>query len=145
MRKSDPMQIILQLKLPAKLENLRYLVESVSRGAKEQGFDSEKVNDLSLATEEALVNIFSYAYQGDIGDVDLTCVVDDDNRFIVEIADCGVPFNGFSLGDPDTEADVAERKIGGLGVFLIKKFVDDVQYRRDTNKNILKLIILPTS
>ena len=64
-----------------------------------------------------------------------------DNHFIIEIIDSGIPFDMSSLSDPDVTADVDHRKIGGLGVFLIKKLKDEVRYRRENNQNILNLII----
>jgi anti-sigma regulatory factor (Ser/Thr protein kinase) len=46
-----------------------------------------------------------------------------------------------SLGEPDTTADISERKIGGLGIFLIRKLMDDVQYQHEGTKNVLSLIV----
>jgi serine/threonine-protein kinase RsbW len=60
---------------------------------------------------------------------------------IIEIIDSGVPFDVTSLTDPDLTADVGERKIGGLGIFLVKKMVDEVKYRREIDRNILTLTI----
>ncbi|RLA88154.1 MAG: hypothetical protein DRG34_04805 [Deltaproteobacteria bacterium] len=50
-------------------------------------------------------------------------------------------FDVLSIGEPDLIDDIDERKVGGLGVFIIKELVEDVQYRREDNKNILKLVI----
>jgi anti-sigma regulatory factor (Ser/Thr protein kinase) len=63
------------------------------------------------------------------------------NRLIIEIIDSGIPFDITSLPDPNITADADQRKIGGLGAFLIKKMVDEVRYRRENNRNILSLII----
>jgi anti-sigma regulatory factor (Ser/Thr protein kinase) len=60
---------------------------------------------------------------------------------IIEIIDSGMPFDMTSLPNPDITSDISERKIGGVGVFLIKKMVDEVQYRRENDQNILSLII----
>jgi anti-sigma regulatory factor (Ser/Thr protein kinase) len=112
----------------------------VSKSAEDGGMNAKRITELEVATEEALVNIVSYAYQEDIGDVEVTCMLDDDNRFIIEIEDTGVPFDILSLGEPDLTNDIAERKVGGLGVFVIKELMDDVQYLREDDKNILRLI-----
>jgi anti-sigma regulatory factor (Ser/Thr protein kinase) len=135
------MRLLSQLKLPAEISNLRKFTELVSRCAEEQGFNSERITEIGVATEEALVNICNYAYQGETGDVQVTCMLDDENRFIIEIEDAGIPFDVLSIGEPDLIDDIDERKIGGLGVFIIKELVEDVQYRREDNKNILKLAI----
>ena len=134
------MRLLSKLKLPARLSNLREFVELVSKCAEDQGLSSEKVTDIGVATEEALVNICNYAYQGKIGEVKVTCMVDDENRFIIEIEDRGIPFDAKLLEDPNLTPDIDQRQVGGLGVFIIKELMDDVQYRREEDKNILILV-----
>jgi len=134
------MRLLSKLKLPAKLSNLRKFVQLVSKCAEDLGLNSEKITDIGVATEEALVNICNYAYQGKTGEVKVSCILDDENRFIVEIEDRGIPFDVKVLDDPDLTPDIIERKVGGLGVFIIKELMDDVQYRREGDKNILRII-----
>jgi len=134
-------KIIARIKLPAQIEYLQKFIDFVSTCSREQGSEKKRVYEIELATEEALVNIFNYAYKETNGDVEITCKLDDGKRFIIEIVDTGIPFNILSVEAPDTTADVSERRIGGLGVFLIKEFMDEVQYRHEGNKNILSLII----
>ena len=134
------MRHLSKLKLPAKLSNLRKFIDLVSKCADDLGLNSEKVTDIGVATEEVLVNICNYAYQDNIGEVKVTCMVDDENRFIIEIEDRGIPFDVRLLEDPDLTPDIDQRQVGGLGVFIIKELMDDVQYRREGDKNILTLI-----
>ena len=134
------MRILLNLKLPARLENLGRWTEAVSECAREQGFDQKKTGRIELALEEALVNICNYSYPEEPGDAEVSCK-QDNSRFIIEIIDSGNPFDMTSLPAPDLPSSIEERKIGGLGIFLIKKMVDDVRYRREGNFNILKLTI----
>lgn len=135
------MKIYDRIKLPARLEYLHKFIDFVATCSREQGFKKKRVHEIELATEEALVNIFDYAYKENNGDVEIICKLDDNKRFIIEIIDTGVPFNVLSVASPDTTADISERHLGGLGVFLIKKFTDAIQYRHENNKNILSLII----
>ena len=135
------MPLIKKIKLPARIENLERLIELVSGCAKEKGFTSKIIKEIELATEEALVNIFNYAYPEHAGDVEVRCKMDDDTRFIIEILDTGIPFNIHSISEPDLTENISNRKIGGLGIFLMRKMVDEVQYRRDEENNILTLII----
>jgi anti-sigma regulatory factor (Ser/Thr protein kinase) len=135
------MRLLSQLKLPAEISNLRKFIELVSRCAEEQGFSPERIIEIGVATEEALVNVCNYAYQDGNGDVKVSCTLDDENRFVIEIEDAGIPFDVLSIGEPDLIDDIDERKVGGLGVFIIKELVEDLQYRREDNKNILKLVI----
>jgi len=134
------MQILFNLKLPARLENLQRLMESVSNCARAQDFDQKKIQEIELAVEEALVNIFNYAYPDAPGEVEVNCRADHDH-FTIEIIDSGIPFDITSLPNPDFTADVDDRKIGGLGIFLIKRVMDEVRYRRENDRNILNLII----
>lgn len=138
------MHIPSRIKLQAKLENLEHFIDFVSVCANKQEVDKKRIVEIEISTEEALVNIFNYAYRDIEGDVEVICKSDDD-KFIIEIEDSGVPFNLLSLKEPDTSLDISERKIGGLGIFLIKKLMTDVQYRREENKNVLTLIASKTN
>ena len=134
------MAVLTSLKVSTKMENLGRLIESVSGCAKAQGFDQERISKIELATEEALVNIVRYAYPEGPGDVEMICQVDR-GRFIIEIIDSGIPFDVTAMPDPDVTAGIEERELGGLGIFLIRRMMDEVRYRREDNRNILTLII----
>ena len=135
------MDLLLQLKLSAILKNLTQFMESVSNCAREQGFDPKKVTQIELVLEEALVNVINYAYPDKDGDVQVICSLDEENRFVIEITDWGEPFNVLSLDEPDITSDVSDRKVGGLGVFMIRSLMDDVKYRFEEDKNILILFV----
>lgn len=130
-----------KIKVPARIEYLERLIQFVSHWAREQGFTQKRITETELATEEALINIFNYAYPEDTGEVEVRCGQDDNNRLIIEIVDTGISFSVLSVPEPGLTADISKRKTGGLGVFLIRKMVDEVQYRREKDKNILTLII----
>jgi len=136
------MKIYARIKLPAHLEYLQKFINFVATCSREHGFKKKRVHEIELATEEALVNIFNYSYKEKKGDVEIICKLDDTNRFIIEIVDTGIPFNVLSVSAPDISADISERQLGGLGVHLIKNFMDEVHYRHEGNKNILNLIIV---
>ena len=135
-----PMQILLHIKLPATLDNLERWREAVSECARQQGFDQKKVIKIELALEEALVNICNYSYPEEPRHAEVNCKRDN-SRFIIEIIDSEIPFDLTSLPAPDLASSIEKRKIGGLGIFLIKKMVDEVKYHREGNFNILKLTI----
>jgi serine/threonine-protein kinase RsbW len=119
------MKALLNIRSPATLKNLEKLVESVSDCASEQGFDQKRILEIQLATEEALVNISNYSYPEKSGEVEINCKLEKD-RFVIEIIDSGVPFDMTALPDPDITADVDDRKVGGLGVFLMKKVMERI-------------------
>ena len=135
------MKVLSQIKIPARLEYLQKSMDLISSCARDQGFNQNKIIEIELAAEEALVNIFKYAYKTREGDVEIICGLDNNENFILEISDTGEPFNVLSVADPDITADISERQIGGLGVFLMKKLTESVQYRYEGDKNILSLIV----
>ena len=129
-----------KIRLAAKLENLEKIVQFVSSYAEKGGFTEKRIQELELATEEAVVNIMKYAYPEDTGAVEVSCGVDENDRMIVEIVDTGTPFNPLSQSKPNLTGDISERKVGGLGIFFIRKMMDDVEYRHENGKNILTLV-----
>ncbi len=129
-----------QIELPASIENLGPFMSFVNECSLECGFDNKRLMEIELATEEALVNIFSYAYPEGEGQVEMKCSFEEEKRFVIEIRDRGIPFDVLSRPDPDITAEVAERKIGGLGIFFIKKVADEARYDRDGDVNILTII-----
>ncbi len=134
------MRNLLDIKLPAKLGNLGRWMEAVSECVRGQGFDQKTIDKIQLALEEALVNICNYAYPEEPGSAEVSCK-QDNSRFIIEIIDSGIPFDMTSMPAPDLPSSIEKRKIGGLGIFLIKKMVDEVNYRREGSFNILNLTI----
>ena len=134
------MKPLLQIRLAAKLENLATLIQSLKACAREQEIGENRVPAIELGVEEAFVNICKYAYPNKEGNVEINCSLDDD-RFVIEIIDEGIPFDINSLRDPDITEDLSRRRIGGLGVFFMKKMADDIQSRREGDRNILAIVI----
>jgi anti-sigma regulatory factor (Ser/Thr protein kinase) len=131
---------VAKIQLPAKFENLEKVQQFVSSFAEKRGFTQKRIKALELATEEVVVNIIRYAYPEDSGTVEVSCGVDENDRIIIEIMDTGTPFNPLSQSKPNLSDDIAERKIGGLGIFFIRMMMDQVKYRHENGKNILTLI-----
>lgn len=129
-----------EIKSAAKIEHLENLIEFVASHAEMAGFTVNRINEIELAAEEVLVNIFQYAYPGTDGDVGIECRIEDDVRLVLVISDNGTPFNILEVPDPDVTADISDREIGGLGVFFVKEMVDEARYRRKGNSNILTLV-----
>ncbi|MFH1491174.1 MAG: ATP-binding protein [Pseudomonadota bacterium] len=131
-----------QITCPANLDHLADLLLLVSSLAKKMGFAEERIQEIELAAEEALVNIFNYSYPDGSGDVEVKCRTGSGTSMIVEIQDGGIPFNLLSIKEPDLTADISERKIGGLGIFLIKRMANEVRYQRRDDRNILTLVFM---
>jgi serine/threonine-protein kinase RsbW len=129
--------------LPATMENTRRLVQFVSGCTRQRGYPDARTKEIEVAAEEALVNICRYAYPGEAGDIELRCRRSGRDRLTIEIEDSGIPFDPLSQPDPELGPDIARRKVGGLGIFLIRKMVNEVRYRRDGGKNVLTFIVYP--
>ena len=91
---------------------------------------------ISVAVEEIFVNIASYAYPDTAGDADVT-IESTDNNIIISFEDSGVPFNPLDKEDPDVAAKAEGDSIGGLGIYMVKKTMDNVEYRYENHHNLL--------
>ncbi|MBI5100613.1 MAG: ATP-binding protein [Nitrospirae bacterium] len=131
-----------EIRVPARIENLHALIETITGCARQQGFDQKRIGEIDLSAEEALVNVISYAYGGGEGEVSVVCGLDDGGDLNVEISDSGAPFDILARDEPDTTSALDERQIGGLGIYLMKKLMDDVQYRRIEDRNVLTFRVL---
>jgi serine/threonine-protein kinase RsbW len=125
--------------MPARVESLHELLAFITAGAEKKGFSEDTINRIKLVAEEALVNVFVHAYGQSTGDVEVCCLGPEDQALMIEIRDTGVPFNPLERTEPDLQADLDERMIGGMGVFLVRKMTDQVTYRREGDSNILTL------
>jgi anti-sigma regulatory factor (Ser/Thr protein kinase) len=133
------MAVLTRLRMTAKLENLGRFIGALSDCAKTQGFEQEKISKIELAAEEALVNVFHYAYPEQPGDVEMICRLQG-KRLAIEIIDSGIPFDATAMPVPEVTDGDHEREPGGLGILLMKKVMDEVRYRREKDRNILTLI-----
>jgi serine/threonine-protein kinase RsbW len=124
----------------AKFEYLDEIREFVGAIARDGGFSDKDVYNIQLATDEAASNIIEHAYENITdGLLELSCGMRDDLMTIVLI-DHGESFDPSEIPLPDLKADLSDRKIGGLGIFLMRKLMDDVHYEVKPNKgNILTM------
>jgi len=126
------------IELDADLKNLSAFIALVDKNAVELNFDDSSIMQIELAVEEAIVNIITHAYPDKMGKIRFDCKIEE-NSMIMTIMDFGIPFDVLSKKDPDIDASIEEREVGGLGVFLIKKLMDNVIYQRSEEGNILIL------
>jgi anti-sigma regulatory factor (Ser/Thr protein kinase) len=116
------------------------MVEFIADCARALAFSEEKVGEVELTAEEAVVNVCAYAYPADTGELEICCAEGDGGRLIVEIVDSGDPYNPLEAEAPDLDAELSDRKIGGLGIFFMRQFTEAIQYRRADGKNRLSLV-----
>ena len=96
---------------------------------------------MCVAIEEVFVNVAHYAYGGGEGSVEFNISFEKETRKVVfQMIDSGVQFDPLKKADPDITLSAEERNIGGLGIFITKKTMDQVAYTYENGKNILTMI-----
>ena len=124
----------------AKFEYLDEIRDFVGKVARKGGFSEKDIYNIQLATDEAASNIIEHAYEGvSNGVLDLKCGIVGDGITIILI-DYGESFDPSAVPMPNLKADLSERKIGGLGIFLMRKLMDEVHYEpRKDGSNVLMM------
>ena len=119
------------------LQKVEAIVDEIS-GA--EGWQPDFEFKIRLVLDELCTNVVNYAHLDDL-DHDMTVTIEsDDDEVRVQIVDDGDSFNPLEdAPEPDTDSELVDRKVGGLGIHFVKTLVDDVRYWRDGNKNHLAL------
>lgn len=114
--------------LPGRYENLVRISKFIRQAAQDAGLDSFGIYSVETAVEEACSNIIEHAYGGE-GRGDIACSYSvDDVGLVIQLRDHGKPFNPESIPEPDVHAPLKRRHSHGLGVFIIRKWMDDVRF-----------------
>ncbi|MCF8361495.1 MAG: ATP-binding protein [Prolixibacteraceae bacterium] len=124
------------------IQQLPLLAEELEKMGEEWELDMPLVTNLNLVLEEAISNIVFYAYDDEREHEINIAAEKNDNKVVITITDDGKPFDPTKKETPDVSLSAEDRQIGGLGIFLIGKIMDTVQYKRENEKNILTLIKL---
>ena len=122
----------LELEIEAKPENLTVVADFIATAMRQLGTEQD-VFEVQTAVDEACTNVMLHAYSGKGGVISISCELQDKD-FIITIRDNGRPFDPDSVPPPDVEAALEERRVGGLGVHLMRKLMDDVSYAFDAEK-----------
>jgi serine/threonine-protein kinase RsbW len=135
--------VVVEKRFEAHVAVIPETIAFVAGHAREWDLHPQRLRQLELAVEEAVANICDYAYEVPPGEFTVR-MRPEASRFVVEIVDEGVPFDPLDVAAPDLRAGVADRPIGGLGILLVRRLMDEVSYRRDGTHNILTLVIKRT-
>lgn len=128
-----------QKKVNASTQNLSAVRDFVSSHAREQGFSTQQVADIQLAVDEAYTNIIKHAYNNDASQKVLINLEFDGDKMIVTLTDHGIAFDVQKYKKPDLKKQIQRKKRGGMGVYLMRKLMDDVSYQVKNQKNILRM------
>ena len=112
----------------ANFHNLDEIRDFVGESARQAGFSEKEIYSIQLAADEASTNIIEHAYAGiENGKIEIGCSITGGELKIV-MRDNGKSFDPSSVPEPNVKAELSERKIGGLGMYLMRKLMDDVVY-----------------
>ncbi len=126
--------------LKARKENIEPITEFIDRALEERGCPLRAQMQIRVAIDELVANISQYAYPEGTGEVTVSFDFDETTRTAeLTFTDSGIPYDPLKKEDPDVTLSAAERPIGGLGIFLVRKTMDAMQYRRENGKNILTI------
>ncbi len=130
-----------ELTLDAAVENLDQVLAFVDAELKAMECPAKTQMQIDVAVEELFVNIASYAYAPGTGSATLRVEPHSDpKRISITLIDSGMPYNPLARPDPDVTLPAEERQIGGLGVYMVKKSMDEVSYEYRNGKNVMTII-----
>ena len=129
-----------ELIVEAKLDNLAQVLQFVDSRLEEEDCPIGVQMKIDVAVEELFVNIASYAYAPGSGSATVRMEVEEDPKTVViTFVDCGVPYDPLAKEDPDVTLSINDREIGGLGIFMVKKSMDDMIYAYENGQNVLTI------
>ena len=129
-----------ELKIEATPQNLDSVIQFVDEQLEEYGCGMKQQMAIDLAVEELFVNIAHYAYNPDTGYASvLVDVIKDPLSVEITFIDNGRQYDPLAKDDPDITLPINKRKKGGLGIFMVKKSMDDIHYEYADGKNILTI------
>lgn len=138
---SNNKKFIKELVVKSSTDNLAQVRDFVQSAAQESGFSNDNIGKIVLAVDEACTNIIKHAYKySPAGEIYIGIKLEKE-KFIISIIDEGGHFNPDIIPEPDLQEYYKKRKVGGLGMYLMKKLMDEVKYTNlNANRNQVTLI-----
>lgn len=129
-----------KMTLTAEVNRLDDVLNFINAELEARDVPMKVIMQIDIAVEEIYVNIAHYAYNPAVGEAIVTIDVEEEPPCaVIRFMDGGTPYDPLSRQDPDVTLGVEERKIGGLGIYMVKKSMDDVTYAYENGQNILTI------
>ena len=129
-----------ELTIAATVENIETVTDFVNEQLESLDCPMKAQMQIDIAIDELFGNIAHYAYNPEIGQATVRVeVVEEPLSVVITFIDNGVPYDPLAKADPDTTLSAEERDIGGLGIYMVKKSMDDIAYEYKNGQNILKI------
>lgn len=129
-----------ELTIVATVENIGVVTEFVNEQLEAFGCPMKAQMQIDIAIDELFGNIAHYAYNPDVGEATVCVeVTEEPLAVVITFIDKGVPYDPLAKADPNITLSAEEREIGGLGIFMVKKTMDEITYEYKDGQNILKI------
>lgn len=128
-----------ELTIDATVENIEVVTDFINDQLEHVGCPQKIRVQIDIAIDELFGNIAHYAYNPEVGPATVTVEVTEDPAVIITFVDNGIPYDPLKKDDPDVTLSAEERDIGGLGIYMVKKTMDDIVYEYKEGKNILRV------
>ena len=129
-----------ELTVEAKIENIEAVTDFVNEQLEALDCPMKARMQIDIAIDELFGNIAHYAYNPEVGDATVRVeVVEDPLAVVITFIDKGVPYDPLAKADPDITLSAEDREVGGLGIFMVKKSMDEITYEYKDGQNVLKI------
>ena len=129
-----------KLKIPSDTENLEIIRKFVAGIARKVGFKNDDIHKIELAVDEACTNVIQHAYKNQKKQSIDIAIKLDFQKFSIVITDKGEGFNFQEIDIPKMDEYLAELRVGGLGIYLMKTLMDEVNYKKTNGKNQVRMV-----
>jgi serine/threonine-protein kinase RsbW len=121
------------------LSELEALCQHLKKFGQATGLSEAFITDVNICLDELLTNIVSYGFEDDLEHIIRFAMNLDNQVLTLSIEDDGIPFNPLEKKDPEVPADLIDVRIGGLGIHIVRKLMDDIRYKRKQGRNKLTM------
>ena len=129
-----------ELTIEAKIENIPEVTAFVDEQLEAHGCSMKAQMQIDIAIDELFSNIARYAYQSDTGSATVRVEIREDPlSVVITFIDNGIPYDPLKKEDPDVTLSAEERGIGGLGIYMVKKSMDELSYEYKDGQNVLTI------
>lgn len=126
----------MRIRVKTEIEQLKTIDQALDELLREQPCGEETQTQIHLCVEELFVNIVSYAYEGGTGMAEIEMHIEN-GVLSITFYDWGIPYNPLEKEPPDLLSGAEERAVGGLGIYMVRCMMDQIEYERKENQNCL--------
>lgn len=132
---------IKEITVDAVISNISVVSDFVNEFLENDGCPLKTIMKIDIVIDEIFGNICKYAYENKCGKVEIIVGIDEDSNYVsLTFKDSGIKFDPLEHKRPDVSLSAEEREIGGLGIFIVEKIMDEIDYKYQDGKNVLSIL-----